>query len=72
MHTYFTVLQDGQFAALKERGNIFENVDHFLQFFSLKIAILGKSYKIDDFGCKKHQNLKKNIKDQYSFLSTAN
>ena len=54
-----TVLQDGQFAALKEM-EIFMILSlknhHFWPFLSEKLS---KIHKFGDFGCKNHQNLKK-------------
>jgi len=42
-------------------------------FWPFLLEKLTKIHKIGDFGCKNHQNLKKNkIKDQYLFLSAAN
>ena len=74
----FTVLQDGQFAALKER-EYFWRFQWFLAILSLKKHHFEHFYqkngqkftKLVILVAKNHQNLKK-IKDQYLFLSAAN
>ena len=73
-----TVIQDVQFAALKEREYFLEILMIFSNFkpktspfFPFLLEKWSKIHKIGDFGCKNSSKFEK-IKDQYLFLSAAN